>query len=63
MLSLMIHADYEGNDHCRKKLHNTLTRDVHFFCDVTTFISPKKELYCLNNHNDIQCGVIEATSR
>lgn len=39
MLSVMIHAGYEGiySNHCRKNLHKPLTGHV-FFCIVAAFI-------------------------
>lgn len=40
MLSSVIHARYEGNDHCSKSLHNPhYKRVMYFLCNVPTFIS------------------------
>lgn len=38
---------------------------MYFFCNVTTVVPhiPKERIYCLRNHNNIECGVIKATSR
>lgn len=45
-------------------LHNENTM-MYFFCNVTTVVPhiPKERIYCLRNHNNIECGVIKATSR
>lgn len=47
MLTLMIHAGFEGSYHCRKNYLTrvTLTRFMYFFCNVAAFIS------CMNNQS------------